>query len=188
MRGKAKMTLPAGTYTGITPAYAGKSSPSCCGSWRCRDHPRVCGEKLLTCERMLLFLGSPPRMRGKVDGLIYEHWQAGITPAYAGKRYRSKRTQLKRRDHPRVCGEKTVCPVACAAQSGSPPRMRGKAFVSSVSAKCTGITPAYAGKSLCCLYSNTFLWDHPRVCGEKYLKEKPTLGSLGSPPRMRGKD
>ena len=31
-------------------------------------------------------------------------------------------------------------------------------------------------------------WDHPRVCGEKYLRIAVFVLLLGSPPRMRGKD
>ena len=50
---------------------------------------------------------------------------------------------------------------------GSPPRMRGKAI---------GVN-----------YREFIGGDHPRVCGEKHLRNfKWTLG-LGSPPRMRGK-
>ena len=31
------------------------------------------------------------------------------------------------------------------------------------------------------------IWDHPRVCGEKYGGAQGLLEIMGSPPRMRGK-
>ena len=51
---------------GITPAYAGKSCASAHGWFPDRDHPRVCGEKPWLTLPPWLWLGSPPRMRGKV--------------------------------------------------------------------------------------------------------------------------
>ena len=65
MRGKVVGSKELPGVVGITPACAGKSSPSCCGSWRCRDHPRVCGEKPSDHCRLPPALGSPPHMRGK---------------------------------------------------------------------------------------------------------------------------
>ena len=65
MRGKAKKVDAQNLHQGITPAYAGKSTPSRC-SWACiRDHPRVCGEKYGDLDRVFHIEGSPPRMRGK---------------------------------------------------------------------------------------------------------------------------
>ena len=49
------------------------------------DHPRGCGEKQAAQHYKELGLGSPPRVRGKVQpcrGWIYD---SGITPAGAGK-------------------------------------------------------------------------------------------------------
>lgn len=51
MRGKGHLTLAVSHMHRINPAYAGKSSPSCRGSWRCRDHPRVCGENAVAIIR-----------------------------------------------------------------------------------------------------------------------------------------
>ena len=49
----------------ITPAYAGKSYLIGTGLGDTKDHPRVCGEKLLHHLAHLCAQGSPPRMRGK---------------------------------------------------------------------------------------------------------------------------
>ena len=51
----------------------------------------------------------------------------------------------------------------------------------------SGITPAYAGKSMCHSFLTAGHWDHPRVCGEKSMSAVQTLDRMGSPPRMRGK-
>ena len=50
-----------------------------------------------------------------------------------------------------------------------------------------GITPAYAGKRVLFRFSRTVSWDHPRLCGEKVLLERPLDTVGGSPPPMRGK-
>ena len=49
------------------------------------------------------------------------------------------------------------------------------------------ITPAYAGKRR--YYRNVIhvCEDHPRLCGEKWIRSRQLLQSAGSPPPMRGK-
>ena len=49
----------------ITPAYAGKSAAFAASSISCKDHPRVCGEKIGQYFIDRRQQGSPPRMRGK---------------------------------------------------------------------------------------------------------------------------
>ena len=66
MRGKEVKALLHFNWVGITPAYAGKSSPGSAAGCHARDHPRVCGEKSTTSEDAGSLPGSPPRMRGKV--------------------------------------------------------------------------------------------------------------------------
>ena len=146
MRGKVNMVQLNGDYTGITPAYAGKSTAwnqSCRARW---DHPRVCGEKPSGELRLHDSSGSPPRMRGKVKRSAVGKACAGITPAYAGKRWYSRLFTPICWDHPRVCGEKRASPVYFARLPGSPPRMRGKVHMGMVCISLGRITPAYAGK------------------------------------------
>ncbi len=87
MRGKDVRCHAFAMVAGITPAYAGK---------RCRpphqapavwDHPRVCGEKNAQGAYNSAVIGSPPRMRGKGQGVNPAADVFGITPAYAGKRF-----------------------------------------------------------------------------------------------------
>ena len=114
-------------------------------------------------------------------------WFFFVSPAYAGKRAPGTATTRRRRDHPRVCGEKMFCASASVLGMGSPPRMRGKGYKFLNILAADGITPAYAGKRSGQFLKWHFHWDHPRVCGEKVCF-RPCFGFvLGSPPRMRGK-
>ena len=167
MRGKGITTRLLFPVLRITPAYAGK---------RCRcgkrglarpDHPRVCGEKGMLRLKHSHKLGSPPRMRGKASPQKASEPVTRITPAYAGKSYVFGPSPARSWDHPRVCGEKGCSHPSGTSPMGSPPRMRGKGYVKHTLVFCTGITPAYAGKSFCpqrLIFRPT---DHPRVCGEK---------------------
>ena len=147
MRGKAIQTRSEREIHGITPAYAGKRTICKDVTKTRQDHPRVCGEKLNGNAKGQAATGSPPRMRGKeVRGQDVADARR-ITPAYAGKRdYRMKPNRVSG-DHPRVCGEKYASILVFSG--------------------CSGITPAYAGKSL--LHINAMFFFQ------------------GSPPRMRGK-
>ena len=85
MRGKVISSLQCDFLSGITPACAGKSFWPCTVLPRCRDHPRVCGEKNKFQTHGGPVEGSPPRVRGKA--LVRPCWKlsTGITPACAGK-------------------------------------------------------------------------------------------------------
>ena len=132
----------------ITPAYAGKSFPFF-GIIRLHwDHPRICGEKQVSGLARSEPGGSPPHMRGKARPAAAPTSFFGITPAYAGKSRWKNTAALLSRDHPRICGEKSLPPRPMRAQRGSPPRMRGKVTATPANAGATGITPAYAGKRL----------------------------------------
>ena len=154
-------------------------------SW---DHPRVCGEKSTAPGRRSGKTGSPPRMRGKVPGVPPPYCGSGITPAYAGKRAAPSGSSMASWDHPRVCGEKPWRSPAAPGTQGSPPRMRGKAASTASTSLKTGITPAYAGKSLGAARVAGTGQDHPRVCGEKAVAIIWWYSCTGSPPRMRGKE
>ena len=114
MRGKGGRQTPFGICRRITPAYAGKSSR------------RV--------EKNKMEVGSPPPMRGKAFHDILSLRIIRITPAYAGKSFCVSGVEVRKRDHPRLCGEKQSFPVHSARSVGSPPPMRGKvaAFLSAL--------------------------------------------------------
>ena len=112
-------------------------------------------------------MGSPPRVREKLQHQLKGITLQGITPACAGKTGLYVLTQKIKRDHPRVCGKNHNHWKMNWGYVGSPPRVREKPI-------------HWAGTS----------WldeDHPRVCGKNWshvaVDEVPT----GSPPRVREK-
>ena len=107
-------------------------------------------------------------MRGKVSVKLDALATAGITPAYAGKRYCLKDRLTRSEDHPRLCGEKRIFVVSYSYTSG--------------------ITPAYAGKSPVWTHRTPSCQDHPRLCGEKKDTRRRKWRQSGSPPPMRGKE
>ena len=107
VRGKAFSYSARSRAVGITPACAGKRPPDFPSRPPAGDHPRVCGEKAFNERRWDLVLGSPPRVRGKVGSGVDLGPHLGITPACAGKSPPWTNDQVLRKDHPRVCGEKS---------------------------------------------------------------------------------
>ena len=106
MRGKVYAVYRYSFRKRITPAYAGKSLLELVAVVGGRDHPRLCGEKLWTLVKRLSQRGSPPPMRGKGISGVADLRLSGITPAYAGKRHAGSWRQVRKKDHPRLCGEK----------------------------------------------------------------------------------
>ena len=106
-------------------------------------------------------------MRGKVPLVTSIAIVIGITPAYAGKRDSGKQQGRRKRDHPRLCGEKNSSSVFLMLSKR--------------------ITPAYAGKSSKRGRCGKLVRDHPRLCGEKHQIILHRNFHLGSPPPMRGK-
>ena len=109
----------------IIPAYAGNT---CEGRRRCgqdRDHPRVCGEHVLSDEAFVRSQGSSPRMRGTPLVVDRHHGVTGIIPAYAGNTDEFRKSSVILEDHPRVCGEHDSIHPSVIPATGSSPRMRG---------------------------------------------------------------
>ena len=153
-----------------------------------RDHPRVCGEKAGVRVHQDVPQGSPPRVRGKGSIFCHREVGGGITPACAGKSYSMLFAKLRKKDHPRVCGEKFCDFPLQSLVLGSPPRVRGKVSNGGMQSFSFRITPACAGKSShwsTCPQANR---DHPRVCGEKVSGAELSIPVVGSPPRVRGKE
>ena len=146
VRGKAAANPVHSAFDRITPACAGKSggrNPSFRGI---KDHPRVCGEKFHRSKTSSRVMGSPPRVRGKVEQISICFSIPRITPACAGKSIRISGKLLLLQDHPRVCGEKRIVQFRFGSMPGSPPRVRGKVSDGNDVPECGRITPACAGK------------------------------------------
>ena len=114
-----------------------------------QKYPRICGEKSPASEVTSGGWGLPPHMRGKVPSAAVLAVSIGITPAYAGKRPPQSPPSGQSRDHPRICGEKSVSKVETKLMPGLPPHVQGKGLRDVLVPKPLGITPAYAGKRAC---------------------------------------
>ena len=130
---------------------------------------------------------EPPRRRGEVRTFCTAKGIIRITPAWAGKSLHFFHFLGGGKDHPRMGGEKLMGRPRRSVGAGSPPRRRGKALHRVKNDLRYGITPAWAGKSTVVLPTPGYLWDHPRVGGEKLLQFALPLLLTGSPPRGRGK-
>ena len=90
-------------------------------------------------------------------------------------------------DHPRRCGENLLNVSHCACLKGSPPQVRGKPHMQTVSPISSRITPAGAGKTPHNTPRRFSEWDHPRRCGENRYSCSRRRSRRGSPPQVRGK-
>ena len=126
-------------------------------------------------------------MRGKLSPIALNAKSSRITPAGAGKTFRSRYIGLRKEDHPRRCGE-NVTPFRQECYGvGSPPQVRGKPATTALDALDERITPAGAGKTGTTTMMTKLPRDHPRRCGEN-KDLSPNIGrGRGSPPQVRGK-
>ena len=86
----------------------------------------------------------------------------------------------------RVCGEHSRHAMLTFERAGSSPRMRGTLAEHVLVYGICGIIPAYAGNTAKVPWRPLPWRDHPRVCGEHWIKVYPHLFYRGSSPRMRG--
>ena len=186
-RGKVRCSVQLDVCHGITPAWAGKRQEFLALCDVAEDHPRVGGEKFPRSLPVSRLRGSPPRGRGKDSVMYCLQGVHGITPAWAGKRHHRAPKRVKRKDHPRVGGEKPAGVKGALPPLGSPPRGRGKVPVLRCRTVCRRITPAWAGKSNNQPTAPGVCGDHPRVGGEKSRVAPRSDPGTGSPPRGRGK-
>ena len=112
VRGKVECVIDTVGMRGITPACAGKRNKLQGWSAVHQDHPRMCGEKDVLLDGHLFHPGSPPHVRGKDDRQLILCVCLGITPACAGKSAISAERARRNKDHPRMCGEKSLAMAA----------------------------------------------------------------------------
>ena len=86
----------------------------------------MCGENRDAHKTATAYMGSSPRVRGKLMMRSGFQFVRGLIPACAGKTRCLGRVPVLRRAHPRVCGENPTGMYARAYLTGSSPRVRGK--------------------------------------------------------------
>ena len=113
-----------------------------------RDHPRGCGEHTLPSLPLLTEKGSSPRMRGAHHFDDRGHISLRIIPADAGSTCVVTHWSYPLEDHPRGCGEHTICTLSFPSGQGSSPRMRGALTTEGRPCQAPRIIPADAGSTL----------------------------------------
>ena len=156
--------------SGIIPACAGSSSCRRGHCGRRRDHPRMCGEQSAAPCVEAAVPGSSPRVRGAEHDGARADGDLGIIPACAGSSRTACACATCSRDHPRVCGEQLLWGDVGTGKSGSSPRVRGAAALGRRGDRQVGIIPACAGSSISAHQLRCSSRDHPRVCGEQWLR------------------
>ena len=137
--------------------------------------------------KIALSPGSPPQVRGKLEGVVLIGQNFRITPAGAGKTAWIGAETRPALDHPRRCGENCLKKSESRKKTGSPPQVRGKPPRCRRKSPMTRITPAGAGKTVVIRRRFALAWDHPRRCGENEMQVITARVSEGSPPQVRGK-
>ena len=85
-----------------------------------------------------------------------------------------------------MCGEQSMAFLLFTYRIGSPPRVRGTAYIFVCPVYNGRITPACAGNSVGLPARAADPGDHPRVCGEQAGCSGDEKDFVGSPPRVRG--
>ena len=134
------------------PAHAGKTRAVGGVARVAAEHPRACGENIITQILSMLLHGTSPRMRGKRSGVIPGQGHRRNIPAHAGKTFASASWYSLRAEHPRACGENLDCDFSQPNKLGTSPRMRGKRQGYFGNEASSGNIPAHAGKTTSLLF------------------------------------
>ena len=86
-----------------------------------------------------------------------------------------------------MCGEEGGRLAKPIVHLGSPPHVRGRGQFCTITREPRGITPARAGKRAGSSPVRSYVWDHPRACGEEATSAPGCVVITGSPPRVRGR-
>ena len=115
----------------------------------------------------MVYGGSPPHARGRLDDGRTVAPPIRITPACAGKTLLCDFPQRVGEDHPRMRGEDVEPKAISISSKGSPPHARGRR----VSLALAHMTYP----------------DHPRMRGEDSNARTGIVSGRGSPPHARGR-
>ena len=186
-RGRAMISLSVLSFSGITPACAGKRLAAIAHLDVRGNHPRLRGEegdgRVLGCADG----ESPPLARGREDTADAGDFPIGITPACAGKRRRRCCPTVRPQNHPRLRGEEHVQRTAWITTTESPPLARGREDAARLRPAPAGITPACAGKSGKPVDGWKLFGNHPRLRGEEFGEPSWKKSGWESPPLARGR-
>ena len=124
--GKLARRPPARPAERFTPTLVGKTCKSGRPSQPRWVHPHACGENGNVLSSIMIILGSPPRLWGKLKRQNSLCFYTRFTPTLVGKTRRWLPLKLWPSVHPHACGENMKELSDIAPFRGSPPRLWGK--------------------------------------------------------------
>ncbi len=127
----------------------------------------MCGENYPVGTFAKDMIGSPPRVWGKLIGVVNSFIVHRITPTCVGKTGLNSYLLQTSSDHPHVCGENIPLENPFFQPTGSPPRVWGKLGEIIAIRENLRITPTCVGKTI--------------------GRDNRTQARAGSPPRVWGK-
>ena len=157
-----------------TKFFLERTIPACAGTTpgivqtdqRTADHPRVCGDNILSDDAEVAFGGPSPRVRGQP--ITIPHFLPGrrTIPACAGTTHAEGHCKQREPDHPRVCGDNAKGEAMQNYLLGPSPRVRGQRVQGAGVALHDRTIPACAGTTRMRRRIGRGNPDHPRVCGD----------------------
>ena len=135
---------------GITSACAEQTIGAECDAVVSGDHLRVCGADLIVLTVLVGWVGSPPRVRSRLEADAGGPLRLGITSACAEQTSLSPSWSLLAQDHLRVCGADRLELALHGDDQGSPPRVRSRRPNRSNQRHRHGITSACAEQTHGC--------------------------------------
>ena len=172
--------------TGIIPARAGFTLPTCYPHSPSTDHPRSRGVYARSPPCGMTMLGSSPLARGLRIRVKREFPRVWIIPARAGFTHCSMAANVHEWDHPRSRGVYAAGIGMPDATNGSSPLARGLLVADEAGAGSGGIMPARAGFTAHWFVAHVTCGDHPRSRGVYRAPPAPSWGKVGSSPLARG--
>ncbi len=128
-------------------ADAGNTAISAATSTIWTVQPRVCGEHVQPCRKLIASRGSAPRVRGTLAVGVVSSSCDRFSPACAGNTYKSCRMPDAQPVQPRVCGEHSKRIFLMSTPDGSAPRVRGTHARFGVCVDQLRFSPACAGNT-----------------------------------------
>ncbi len=170
----------------IIPGRAGNRKTDYAMSHGRLDHPRACGEQLLSKSQMKLRSGSSPGVRGTDRARRPSRQGRRIIPGRAGNSRNGRRREPASSDHPRACGEQAAIQTNTLVGDGSSPGVRGTGTMLPALPRARRIIPGRAGNSNASIFLGVARPDHPRACGEQLAARFTSSANNGSSPGVRG--
>ncbi len=146
----------------------------------------MCGEYGAHLTLEIKNYGSPPRVWGILPNIAQRIDNLRFTPTCVGNTRLMVCRSTPAAVHPHVCGEYSADGMPFHASRGSPPRVWGIHWPTSVDCRPARFTPTCVGNTMAVRSMSRRTPVHPHVCGEYRVAARMAVSRCGSPPRVWG--